>query len=162
VYNKVSCEHDRLVAFFIQYTYKMVDEHYTAAYVHFHDVYQVFLGQQQSGYLNNTVKPFYNAGQWADAATALTNYYKPPQNALEVLFGLSGGDSTQTITYNANGGSVSPSSASVTAGTATTLPTPTRSGYTCTGWFTATSGGTKIGNAGASYTPTASVTLYAQ
>ena len=69
---------------------------------------------------------------------------------------------TYTITYNANGGSVTPSSASVTAGTATTLPTPTRSGYTCTGWFTATSGGTKIGNAGASYTPTASVTLYAQ
>ena len=69
---------------------------------------------------------------------------------------------TYTITYNANGGTVSPSSASVTAGSATTLLTPTRSDYTSTGWFTATSGGTKIGNAGASYTPTANITLYAQ
>ena len=69
---------------------------------------------------------------------------------------------TYTITYNANGGSVSPSSASVTANSATTLPNPTRLGYTCTGWFTAASSGTKIGNAGASYTPTTSITLYAQ
>ena len=67
-----------------------------------------------------------------------------------------------TVTYNAGGGTVSPTSATVTAGNAVTLPTPTRSGYTCNGWFTAASGGTKIGNAGQAYTPTASVTLYAQ
>ena len=51
-------------------------------------------------------------------------------------------------------------------GTATTtsviLPTPTRGGYTFDGWYTATSGGTKVGNAGASYTPTANITLHAQ
>ncbi|MCL2106730.1 MAG: InlB B-repeat-containing protein [Oscillospiraceae bacterium] len=66
------------------------------------------------------------------------------------------------VTYNANGGSISPTSTNVTAGTSTTLPNPTRSGYSCNGWYTATSGGTKIGNTGASYTPTASITLYAQ
>ena len=43
-----------------------------------------------------------------------------------------------------------------------TLPTPTRTGYNFNGWYTAATGGTKIGNAGASYTPTASITLYAQ
>ena len=45
---------------------------------------------------------------------------------------------------------------------AVTLPTPTRSGYAFAGWYTAASGGTKIGNGGASYTPTATITLYAQ
>ncbi len=43
-----------------------------------------------------------------------------------------------------------------------TLPTPTRAGYTFNGWYTATTGGTKIGNGGASYTPTAAITLHAQ
>lgn len=44
------------------------------------------------------------------------------------------------------------------------LPTPTRSGYTFNGWFTAATGGTLIGAAGASYTPyaDASITMYAQ
>ena len=42
-----------------------------------------------------------------------------------------------------------------------TLPTPTRSGYTFAGWYTSASGGTSIGGAGASYTPTKSITVYA-
>ena len=42
-----------------------------------------------------------------------------------------------------------------------TLPTPTRTGYSFAGWYTAASGGTKVGAGGASYTPTASITLYA-
>ena len=69
---------------------------------------------------------------------------------------------TYTVTYNANSGSVSPSSATVNAGESVTLPTPTRSNYTFNGWYTAASGGTKIGGAGASYTPSANITLYAQ
>lgn len=43
-----------------------------------------------------------------------------------------------------------------------TLPTPSRSGYTFNGWYTAASGGTKVGNAGASYTVYGNITLYAQ
>ena len=43
-----------------------------------------------------------------------------------------------------------------------TLPTPTRTGYTFVGWYTSASGGTKVGDAGASYTPSANTTLYAQ
>ena len=42
-----------------------------------------------------------------------------------------------------------------------TLPTPTRTGYSFSGWYTAASGGTKVGAGGASYTPSASITLYA-
>ena len=67
-----------------------------------------------------------------------------------------------TVTYNANGGSVKTSSTTVNPGESVTLPTPTRDGHTFNGWYTAASGGTKIGGAGASYTPTNNITLYAQ
>ena len=66
-----------------------------------------------------------------------------------------------TVTYNANGGSVSPTSATY-QGTALTLPTPTKEGHTFSGWYTAASGGTKIGDAGSTYLPSANITVYAQ
>ena len=65
---------------------------------------------------------------------------------------------TYTITYDAQGGSVSPASATYT-GTALTLPTPTRSGYTFDGWFTQQSGGTQVTSP---YTPSATGTIYAR
>ena len=43
-----------------------------------------------------------------------------------------------------------------------TLPTPTKAGHTFNGWYTEATGGTKVGVAGASYTPVANTTLYAQ
>lgn len=50
-----------------------------------------------------------------------------------------------TVTLNANGGTVSPSSVTVTNGDAYgTLPEPVRSGYRFDGWFTAASGGTLV------------------
>jgi len=66
-----------------------------------------------------------------------------------------------TVTYNANGGTCGTASATY-QGTALTLPTPTRTGYKFLGWYTAASGGTKVGDAGAGYTPSANITLYAQ
>ncbi len=88
---------------------------------------------------------------------------------------------TYTVTYNANGGSVSPSSVSVESGKTTTLPTPTKSykitynpnggsiattskTVNCTfkNWNTSSSGTGTSYNAGASYTVTSSKTLYAQ
>ena len=50
------------------------------------------------------------------------------------------------------------------AGSTLTLPTPaSRAGYTASGWHDASTGGTKVGNAGATgYTPTSDVTLYFQ
>ena len=43
-----------------------------------------------------------------------------------------------------------------------TLPSPTREGHAFNGWYTASSGGTKVGNGGENYTPTSNTTLYAQ
>ena len=67
---------------------------------------------------------------------------------------------TYTLSFNANGGSVSESSRKVTYGkTYGKLPTPTRTDYTFDGWYTAASGGTRVSDS----TPvsTANTTVYA-
>lgn len=65
-----------------------------------------------------------------------------------------------TLTYNANGGSVSPTSKKVTAGsTYGTLPTPTKANYRFLGWFTAASGGTKVSSS--TVMAASNVTIYA-
>ena len=52
---------------------------------------------------------------------------------------------TYILTYNANGGSVSPTSKSLKDGdTYGNLPTPSRNGYTFNGWYTKSSGGAKV------------------
>ena len=68
---------------------------------------------------------------------------------------------TYTVTFNANGGSVTPASAVTGAdGKLTSLPTPSRSGsYSFNGWYTAASGGTKVTT---STVFTANTTIYAQ
>ena len=67
-----------------------------------------------------------------------------------------------TVTFNANGGSVSATSMKVTYGsTYGTLPAPTRTGYTFKGWFTATSGGNQV-KSDTKVAITANQTLYAQ
>ena len=67
---------------------------------------------------------------------------------------------TVTITYNANGGSVSPASVTILKnGIISSLPTPTRTGYTFNGWYTAASGGTKVTT---STSFAADATIYAQ
>jgi uncharacterized repeat protein (TIGR02543 family) len=68
-----------------------------------------------------------------------------------------------TYTYNANGGSVDTSTVTYTFGDSNiTLRTPTRTSYQFDGWYTASSGGTRIGGGGDSHTPTVTRTLYAQ
>jgi uncharacterized repeat protein (TIGR02543 family) len=73
-----------------------------------------------------------------------------------------GGTTYYTVTFNADGGSPTPTSRQITSGnTLGTLPTaPAKSGYTFGGWFTATNGG------GTQYTATSTVTgnitLYAK
>jgi uncharacterized repeat protein (TIGR02543 family) len=63
-----------------------------------------------------------------------------------------------TVTYDANGGTVTPGSVTVEEGDFVTLPTPTREGYTFKGW----SDGTTTYAAGANYTVDGNVTLTAQ
>ena len=68
---------------------------------------------------------------------------------------------TYTVTFNANGGTVTDESATVTYGrTYGTLPTPFRQGYTFTGWFTEADGGSKV-ESGTSVNRTEDHTLYA-
>ena len=70
---------------------------------------------------------------------------------------------TFTVTYNYNSGTGTPATASYTGGnTGLTLPTPTRTGYSLAGWFTAATGGTSIGAGGATWIPDATQTIYAQ
>lgn len=70
---------------------------------------------------------------------------------------------TYTVTWNANGGSVSPSSNTVNTGSAVTAPTPTRSGYTFLYWRDTPAGDyTYSVNAGSSFTPPYSLTMYAR
>ena len=69
------------------------------------------------------------------------------------------GDGSFTVTFNPNGGSVTPTSRTVAGGAAVgTLPTPTRTGYRFLGWFTAASGGVEVS---AATRVTAKVTYYA-
>jgi len=74
-----------------------------------------------------------------------------------------GGDEYYTVTFDANGGSLgsaSPTTRSVTHGAAVgDLPTPTRSGYTFLGWFTAATDGSLIAE---NALVTGDMTLYAQ
>ena len=52
---------------------------------------------------------------------------------------------TYKVNFNANGGSVSTANKNVESGaTYGSLPTPTRTGWTFKGWFTATSGGSQV------------------
>ena len=68
-----------------------------------------------------------------------------------------------TITWDANGGSVDPTTSTYTYnGTPVELPTPTRANYIFNGWFTAASGGTKIADVGTTNKPTDDVIYYAQ
>ena len=73
-----------------------------------------------------------------------------------------------TTTYNGNGGTTTTATSTGylnydgdRIGTSIVLPSTTRTGYSFQGWYTAASGGTKIGNTGESYTPIGDSTLYA-
>lgn len=67
---------------------------------------------------------------------------------------------TYTVTYNGNGGTVSPTTATKTYNQALTLATATRTDYIFKGWATSATGSV-IYPAGSSYTNNAVITLYA-
>lgn len=72
---------------------------------------------------------------------------------------------TYTVSYNYNsatGGNSAPSASFTTGGSAIVLPTPTRTGYTFGGWYSDSGFATQVGLAGASYSPSADVTLFAK
>lgn len=126
-----------------------------------------FTGQEGST-VNITATPAtgYKFAYWTDGVDD-THYVNNPQSVvmlsvktLTAYFTLK----SYTVTWNANGGTVSPASTTKTHGsTLGTLPTPTRAStaeysYTFAGWFTAASGGTQISS---TTTVTGNVTYYA-
>jgi uncharacterized protein (TIGR02145 family)/uncharacterized repeat protein (TIGR02543 family) len=81
---------------------------------------------------------------WSGASTATTNQISITMDDNKTLTA-SFERAAYTITFDANGGSVSPTSgATGTDGKLASLPTPTRTGYAFNGWFTETTGGTQV------------------
>lgn len=126
-----------------------------------------FTGQEGST-VNITATPAtgYKFAYWTDGVDD-THYTNNPQpvamlsvKTLTAYFTLK----SYTVTWNANGGTVSPASTTKTHGsTLGTLPTPTRAStaeysYTFAGWFTAANGGIQISS---TTTVTGNVTYYA-
>lgn len=104
----------------------------------------------------------YNFSKWSNGSTAnpLTVSNITANTHITPVFVIK----SYTVTWNPNGGSVSPTSTTKTHGsTLGTLPTPARADaqytYTFKGWFTAATGGTQVS---ASTTVTGNVTYYAQ
>lgn len=126
-----------------------------------------FTGQEGSTvYITATPATGYEFAYWTDGVDD-THYANNPQSVvmrsvktLTAYFTLK----SYTVTWNANGGTVSPASTTKTHGsTLGTLPTPTKAStaeysYTFAGWFTAASGGTQISS---TTTVTRNVTYYA-
>jgi uncharacterized repeat protein (TIGR02543 family) len=74
-----------------------------------------------------------------------------------------GGATTYTVTYNYEGGTgTAPSAIFTVGGFPLVLSPAAQSGYTFDGWYTAPTGGTLVGGAGDSYTPSSPIILYAQ
>ena len=143
----------------------------TTLYAHWTaNIYTVTLNNQSATTAGSTsVKATYNAAMPSLTKPARTGYtfggYYTAQNGSgtqyytaagasarnwnlasnTTLYAYWTGPNSYTLTYNANGGSVSPTTKSVTySNTYGTLATPTRTGYTFAGWFTAASGGTQV------------------
>lgn len=114
--------------------------------------------------LSATANSGYHFKEWqvvSGSVTIIGNKFTMPASDVTVKAIFEANASgTYTVSFNANGGSVTPASAVTGAdGKLTSLPTPTRSGYTFNGWYTATSGGTKVDT---NYIFSADTTIYAQ
>ena len=90
-----------------------------------------------------------------------------PQKSVTIKKGTTGNKSytanwttnSYTLTYNANGGTVTPASNSIKYGDPYILPTPSKVGYKFNGWFTSATGGTQ---ATTSTKMSGNATVYAQ
>lgn len=116
----------------------------------------------QSGkyYCEITVTPTSASAKTRDASTS--GSYTIKTSIAEVY--VAAAATTYTVTFNAgSNGTCSQSPMQVSAGENITLPSVTaNSGYTFDGWWTAETGGTKIGVADDTYAPESNITLYAR
>lgn len=97
----------------------------------------------------------------ASGGSEVTSTTTVDQTSDHTLYAHWTSDTQCTVTFNANGGSVSTASKTVTVGeTYGSLPTPAWSGYTFDGWYTASSGGSRV-TASTAVTQAQDHTLYA-
>ena len=111
------------------------------------------------GELPSATRGGYTLEGWFTAANGGTQVFASTKVTANMTYYAHWTPVTYTVTFNANGGSVSPATRTVTNGVAVgDLPSATRSGFMLEGWFTAANGGTQIL---ASTKVTANVTYYA-
>lgn len=90
----------------------------------------------------------------------ISSYNTPTDSASVTIYAIWSGVPKYTVTFNSQGGSAV-NAIIVSSGGALSLPTPTRTGYAFSGWFTGA--GARVGDASdyTNYTPSASITIYA-
>jgi len=104
-----------------------------------------------------TFNGWYTAAEGGDKVTTSTVFER---DATIYAQWLTGFVPTYTITFNGNGGAMTSTFGTTDASrTLSSLPTPTRTGYTFNGWYTATEGGDKVTT---STVFTTNATIYAQ
>ncbi|MDR2591697.1 MAG: InlB B-repeat-containing protein [Chitinispirillales bacterium] len=112
----------------------------------------------------NLTKNGYTFGGWSSTPSNSGNLYSAGETYRaygDIILYARWNAPAYTITFNANGGTVSPTSAATNSSGYLNidLPTPTRSGYTFDGWYTSSSGGTRVTTG---YAFTGNTTIYAQ
>ncbi|MBP3330150.1 MAG: InlB B-repeat-containing protein [Clostridia bacterium] len=181
---KVSLSSSATVTFDFYHTYVNNSRVYWNVYVYNYSggaynevVYKTIYGKDSESYslLN---KANLSSGTYYVKVT--TYYGDTTDHEYSIKLSSSSVLSSYTVTYNANGGTVSPSSKTVNAGEYVTLPTPTKKAaitynanggsnapsaktvsITCDGWSTSSTAATGTYDCGASYKPSKSITLYA-
>ena len=123
--------------------------------VYYGDTYGDLPGASRTGY---TFVGWFTGASDGSQVTSSTPVSSTSSHALYAHWS----PNSYTVILDANTGSVSPGSISVTYdSTYSGLPTPQKEGHSFTGWFTAPSGGSQI-SSGTKVTITSTQTLYAQ
>jgi uncharacterized repeat protein (TIGR02543 family) len=103
----------------------------------------------------------YEFAGWATSANgpAIGNTFVPTGDTMLYARWI---DGSYGISFNAHGGNLSQSSATVSRGSSITLPLPTREGFVFEGWYSDSATTVSVGAANASITPVQSQTLHAK
>lgn len=112
---------------------------------------------EKFGALPVPTKPGYTFSYWADSLNTVSAVVSSdteiewfaPSSGNQITLYAKWNSNKYTLSFHANGGSVDTQNKEIHydyyyGGTSKTLPTPSRSGYTFDGWYTAASGGSKI------------------
>ena len=121
--------------------------------------YTVGTGNLSLPTVGSVTKDGYTFAGWSETAggPAVANF-QPTAN--DILYAVWDDGNYNLSLEEENGNSAVARAVARTS--ATTLPTPTRAGFTFQGWYTSAVGGDKIGDGGDSYTPGRSKSMYAR